>query len=184
MSLFVCETQILTNRTGKVENGERGTRKTPHQQLMSKLDRRNQARQKQQLKHQEKVQAVSVFSGQHGAPRHVAVVPLSTDIDVMSAIRSLNDSVDAPTDVSDIGVTRVRIDRFRQTVSYIPARYDLINALDVCRLADFVVLVLSSEVEVEEQGEALLKSIESQGISNVLTVVQVRFVFHNFPSEC
>jgi pre-rRNA-processing protein TSR1 len=142
---------------------------------MSKLDRRNQARQKQQLKHQEKSQANSIFSGQNGAPRHVAVVPLSPDIDVASAIQALNESVDVTAAISLDTVTRVRVDRFRQSLQYIPAKYDLMNALDVCRMADFVVLVLSAEVEVEEQGELLLRSIEGQGISNVVTIVQVCF---------
>ncbi|KAF4173975.1 hypothetical protein CNMCM8927_009642 [Aspergillus lentulus] len=154
---------------GKVE---RGTRKTPHQQLMSKLDRRNQARQKQQLKHQEKAQANSIFTGANGAPRHVAVVPLSVDVDVAAILRSLNESVDVSADVSADTISRVRIDRFRQSLQYIPAKYDLMGALDVCRMADFVVLALSSEVEVEEQGELLLRSIEGQGISNVVAVVQ------------
>ncbi|EAW18850.1 small subunit rRNA maturation protein TSR1 [Aspergillus fischeri NRRL 181] len=154
---------------GKVE---RGTRKTPHQQLMSKLDRRNQARQKQQLKHQEKAQANSIFTGANGAPRHVAVVPLSVDVDVAAILRSLNESVDVSADVSADTISRVRIDRFRQSLQYIPAKYDLMGALDVCRMADFVVLALSSEVEVEEHGEQLLRSIEGQGISNVVAVVQ------------
>ncbi|PYI07645.1 DUF663-domain-containing protein [Aspergillus sclerotiicarbonarius CBS 121057] len=157
---------------GKVERQERGTRKTPHQQLKSKLDRRNQARQKQQLKHQEKAQSVSIFSGQNGAPRHVAVVPLSVDIDVAAIIRALNESVDVSAEISPDAATRVRVDRFRQTLQYIPAKYDLMNALDVCRMADFVVLALSAQVEVEEQGELLLRSIEGQGISNVIAVVQ------------
>ncbi|RHZ43133.1 small subunit rRNA maturation protein TSR1 [Aspergillus thermomutatus] len=154
---------------GKVE---RGTRKTPHQQLMSKLDRRNQARQKQQLKHQEKAQANSIFTGANGAPRHVAVVPLSVDIDVAAILRSLNESVDVSADVSADTISRVRVDRFRQSLQYIPAKFDLMGALDVCRMADFVVLALSSEVEVDEQGERLLRSIEGQGISNVVAVVQ------------
>ncbi|KAJ5089741.1 Ribosome biogenesis protein tsr1 [Penicillium argentinense] len=156
---------------GKIEN-ERGTRKTPHQQLKSKLDRRNTARQRQQLKHQEKAQATSIFSGQNGAPRHVAVVPLSVDIDVIAAVRALNESVDVSAEIFAEGASRVRIDRFKQSLLYVPSKHDLLNALDVCRLADFVVLVLSSEVEVEEEGELLLRSIESQGISNVLAVVQ------------
>jgi pre-rRNA-processing protein TSR1 len=33
-------------------------------------------------------------------------------------------------------------------------------------------LVMSSEVEVDEEGEMLLRSIQGQGISNVLAVVQ------------
>lgn len=167
--------------TGKVEH-ERGTRKTPHQQLKSKLDRRNQARQRQQLKQQSRAQTVSIFSGQNGAPRHVAIVPLSADIHVPSAIRSLNESVDIADDLTFEGASRVRIDRFRQNLMYIPTKYDLVNALDVCRVADFVVLVLSAETEVEEEGELLLKSIESQGISNVLAVVQVCYNFQNLES--
>ncbi|KAL2872777.1 small subunit rRNA maturation protein TSR1 [Aspergillus lucknowensis] len=157
---------------GKVERQERGTRKTPHQQLMSKLDRKNQARQKQQLKQQERAQANSIFSGQNGAPRHVAIVPLSVDIDTTAVIRALNQSVDVPSDVSLNTISRVRIDRFRQNVQYIPAKYDLMSALDACRLADFVVVAVSAQVEVEEQGELLLRSIEGQGISNVVAMVQ------------
>lgn len=159
---------------GKVDKAERGTRKTPHQQLMSKLDRRNQARQKQQNKHQERAQATSIFSGQNGAPRHVAIVPLSVDIDTAATIKSLNESVDVSSDVSADTLSRVRIDRFRQNLQYIPAKYDLMSALDACRMADFVVLAISAHVEVEEQGEMLLRSIEGQGISNVVAMVQVR----------
>lgn len=140
---------------------------------MSKLDRRNQARQKQMLKHQEKAQATSIFSGQNGAPRHVAIVPLSSDIDTRTAITRLNQSVDVPDDVSPDGISRVRVDRFRQSIMYVPAKYDLMSALDACRMADFVVVVLSAEKEVDEEGEILLRSIEGQGISNVLAVVQV-----------
>lgn len=140
--------------------------------MKSKLDRRNTARQKQQAKNQEKAQATSIFTGQNGAPRHVAIIPLSTDVDAAAAIRALNESVDVSSEISPDGATRVRIDRFRQSLLYVPSKFDLMNALDVCRMADFVVLVLSSEVEVDDEGELLLRSIESQGISNVVTVVQ------------
>ncbi|KAJ5583472.1 hypothetical protein N7535_002092 [Penicillium sp. DV-2018c] len=157
---------------GKIEGDERGGRKTPHQQLKTKLDRRNTARQRQALKNQERSQATSIFAGQNGAPRHVAIIPLSADIDTAAAINSINESVDVLTAVSPDGPTRVRIDRFRQSVQYAPAKYDMMRALDMCRMADFVVLVLSSEVEVDEQGEMLLRAIQGQGISNVLTVVQ------------
>jgi pre-rRNA-processing protein TSR1 len=140
---------------------------------MSKLDRRNQARQKQQNKKQERAQATSIFSGQNGAPRHVAIVPLSVDIDTGAIIKALNESVDISTDASADTISRVRVDRFRQNIQYIPAKYDLMSALDACRMADFVVVAVSAQVEVEEQGELLLRSIEGQGISNVVAVVQV-----------
>ncbi|KAJ5991087.1 hypothetical protein N7499_011631 [Penicillium canescens] len=171
-SKHASKSALKDQAKGKIEGDERGSRKTPHQQLKSKLDRRNTARQRQATKQQDRAQATSIFAGQSGAPRHVAVVPLSPDIDVAAAITSLNESVDVASEVSPDGPTRVRIDRFRQSVQYVPAKYDLISALDVCRMADFVMLVLSSQVEVDDDGEMLLRSIQSQGISNVVTVVQ------------
>lgn len=145
---------------------------------MSKLDRRNQARQKQQVKHKEKIQATSIFAGQNGAPRHIAVVPLTADADTHQAIHVLNESVDVPGDISQDSISRVRVERFRQNVMYIPAKRELISALDTCRLADFVVLILSAKEEVDETGEMILRSIEGQGISNVQAVVQV---YTSFP---
>ncbi|KAK4860731.1 hypothetical protein LT330_004462 [Penicillium expansum] len=171
-SKHASKSALKDQAKGKIEGDERGGRKTPHQQLKTKLDRRNTARQRQALKHQERSQATSIFAGQNGAPRHVAIVPLSADVDAAAAIASINESVDVLTDVSPDGPTRVRIERFRQSVQYVPAKYDLMSALDVCRMADFVILVMSSEVEVDEEGEMLLRSIQGQGISNVLTVVQ------------
>ncbi|PGH23506.1 hypothetical protein AJ80_02460 [Polytolypa hystricis UAMH7299] len=157
---------------GKVETSERGVRKTPHQQLMSKLDRRNQARQKQRVKHQGKSEALSIFNGHHGAARHVAVIPLAESVDVQSAIRLLGQSVEiAESDIQD-GIHRVRIDRFKQSVMYIPTQMDLISALDACRLADFVVFVLPPTEDLGEDAQHLLRSVEGQGISNVLAVVQ------------
>ncbi|PGH05219.1 pre-rRNA-processing protein TSR1 [Blastomyces parvus] len=155
---------------GKID--ERGSRKTPHQQLMSKLDRRNQARQKQRLKHQNKSESVSIFSGQNGASRHVAVIPLAHTVDTDAAIRSLNESLDIPeTDIQG-HACRVRIERFKQNILYLPTKKDLISALDACRLADFVIFVLPADETLDEGAELLLRAIEGQGISNVLAVTQ------------
>lgn len=85
----------------------------------------------------------------------------------------MNESVDVASDASSDSLSRVRIDRFRQSLQYMPTKCDLMNALDVCKMADFVILVLSAQVEVDEQGELILRSIESQGISNVMAAVQV-----------
>ncbi|EZF30609.1 hypothetical protein H109_04182 [Trichophyton interdigitale MR816] len=157
---------------GKIEI-ERGSRKTPHQQLMSKMQRRNQAEQKKRLKSKAKSEAVSIFAGQHGAPRHVAVIPVSEGVDLDAAVLQLNQSVDVPDSESYSGICRVRIDRFKQSITYIPATRDLISALDVCRLADFVVFVVSSDAEaLDETAQVLLKAVEGQGISNVMALVQ------------
>ncbi|WEW57202.1 ribosome biogenesis protein tsr1 [Emydomyces testavorans] len=154
---------------GKIE---RGVRKTPHQQMMSKLERRNQARQKQRLKRQVKAEATSIFCGQNGAPRHVAVVPVSDRLNTDEAILLLSQSVDIPEENVHSGLCRMRIDRFKQNVLYIPAKRDLISALDVCRLADFVVFVLPADETLDDDAQLLFRSAEGQGISNVIFVVQ------------
>lgn len=157
---------------GKTDADPKKGRKTPHQQVMSKFDRRNQARQIRQTKHQENVKATSLFSGQNGAPRVVAVVPLCSDTDAKSAIERLNEGVDAESLWPLEGHMRVRVDRFKQNLVYLPVERKLLPALNACRLADFVIFLLSPNEEPGEEGEMLLRTIESQGVSNVLTMVQ------------
>lgn len=158
---------------GKIEGTEtKPNRKTPHQQVMSKFDRKNQARQIRQIKHQQNVKSSSVFAGQNGAPRGIAVVPLCGDMDAVAAIHKLNQAVDAESLWPLEGHMRVRVDRFKQNLVYLPVERDPMTALDACRLADFVVFLLSPTEEPGEEGELLLKAIEGQGVSNVLTMVQ------------
>lgn len=155
---------------GKVEHFQKGSRKTPHQQVMSKFDRKNQAAQKRQIKHQENLRSASIFSGQNGAPRIITVVPLTHDLDAKSAVQKLHHSVEADANITT--QRPVRIERFKQNISYVPVECKLQEALEACRIADFVVLLLSPTEEVDEQGELMLKAIESQGVSNVLAMVQ------------
>ncbi|KAI1139552.1 DUF663-domain-containing protein [Hypoxylon sp. FL0543] len=155
---------------GKVPN-EKGQRKTPHQQVMSKFDRRNQAKQRQLAKHKEHQKETSVFAGRDGAPRIVAVVPLCADVNVSEAIKSLNSSLDIESEIPETSF-RVPVDRFKQKLQYIPVRRDLTAAMDAARVADFVLFVLSSEVEVDALGELIIRSIENQGMSTLFTAVQ------------
>ena len=164
---------IRNQAKGKVEGTDtKPNRKTPHQQVMSKFDRKNQARQIRQIKHQQNIKSSSVFAGQNGAPRVIAVVPLCEDLDAVAAIQKLNQAVDAESLWPPEGHMRIRVDRFKQNLVYVPVRRDFMTALDACRLADFVVLLLSPTEEPGEEGELLLKTIEGQGVSNVLTMVQ------------
>ncbi|KAI4127721.1 MAG: hypothetical protein LQ347_004480, partial [Umbilicaria vellea] len=170
----VCATgQLHANvLTGKTDGGETKHRKTPHQQVMSKINRRHQARQKQQTKHQEHTKATSVFAGQHGAPRIVAVIPLCEDGNARAAIQKLNQGLDLSVELLSEGLVKVRVDRFKQNILYIPVARNLLDALDACRMADFVIFLLSPHQEVDDVGELMLRSIEGQGVSNVLTAVQ------------
>ncbi|KAI1381555.1 DUF663-domain-containing protein [Hypoxylon crocopeplum] len=155
---------------GKIPN-ETSQRKTPHQQVMSKFDRRNQAKQRQLAKHKEHQRETSIFSGRDAAPRIVAVVPLCIDNDVSAAIKSLNGSLDIESEVPESSF-RVPVDRFKQKLQYVPVKRDLTACIDAARIADFVVFILSSKVEVDALGELIIRSIENQGMSTLFTVVQ------------
>ncbi|KAI8934487.1 hypothetical protein NX059_008189 [Plenodomus lindquistii] len=157
---------------GKVDILERGARRTPHQQVMSKFDRRNRAKQMRLNKDHEHAKSTNIFAGKDGAPRIVAVIPLCADVDAAAAVRSLNSSLDIEDEVPDAGWTRTTVDRFKQKVQYLVVKRDLLASLDACRIADFVVFMLSANEEVDTDGELILKSVESQGISNTFTVVQ------------
>jgi pre-rRNA-processing protein TSR1 len=150
----------------------KGQRKSPHQQLMSKFDRRNQARQKLQTKHKEHLRETSIFAGREGAPRIVAVVPLCKDGDAASAVRQLSSSLDVETNVPEEGSVLTEIDRFKQKIQYLVLKRDLLACMDACRIADFVVFILSPTQEVDDLGELIIRSVESQGLSTLLTVVQ------------
>jgi len=150
---------------------ERGQRKTIHQQAMSKLDRRNQNKQRQLEKAREHANQTSIFAGKDGAPRNVAVIPLCADGDAAAAIKSMNESVDIETEIQN-GPFRVPVDRFKQKLQYIPLTRDLTACLDAARVADFIILILSAEEEVDDLGELIIRSIEGQGMSTMFTMVQ------------
>lgn len=155
---------------GKVE--DLSSRKTPHQQVMSKIDRRNQARQLRQLKRQDNLKASSVFSGQHGAPRIVAVVSLCTDTDPCKAVWKLSQDDIEKEEIPLKGPFRIRVDKFKQNIMFVPVGLDLLSALNACQVADFVIFLLSPTQEVDQYGEMLLRAVEGQGLSDVFTMVQ------------
>ncbi|KAL9101050.1 MAG: hypothetical protein Q9163_003642 [Psora crenata] len=160
---------------GKLDDSvkNKGSRKTAYQQVMSKVDRKNQAKQIRNIKHQQNVKSQSVFAGINGAPRVVAVVPLCEDLNAIKAVERLNEAGDAlaiwPLQEGQI---RVRIEKFKQSIAYVPVTKTMLEVMDACRVADFVVLLLSPHQEPGEEGESILKAIEGQGVSNVLTMVQ------------
>jgi pre-rRNA-processing protein TSR1 len=170
--MIVVRGVIVHRILGKVEKDQpKRNTKTLHQQVMSKLERRHQARQRQQTKHRDHVKSTSVFSGHAGAPRIVAIVPLARDGNATLAIQQLNKSLDLD-DVPTQGQSTFRIERFKQSIQYLPTEKNFFATLDACKIADFVIFLLSPEEEVDVHGEMLIRAIESQGLSTVFTVVQ------------
>jgi pre-rRNA-processing protein TSR1 len=74
-------------------------------------NRRNNAKQAQMKKRNALVSATRLFSGVDGAPRIVAVIPLTEDISSASTVKALAGSIDAALDgveVAEKGIWKMR----------------------------------------------------------------------------
>jgi pre-rRNA-processing protein TSR1 len=71
---------------------------TSNAAAQSRLNRRNNAKQGQTTKRQALVSATRVFNGVDGAPRIVAVIPLSEDVNARSTVSALSEALDTPAD--------------------------------------------------------------------------------------
>ncbi|KAI1795604.1 ribosome biogenesis protein tsr1 [Ganoderma leucocontextum] len=138
-----------------------------------RINRRNSAKQVQLKKRHSLVSATRIFSGLDGAPRVVAIVPLTEDIKVRDVSKRLAEAIEGTLEEDPTsGLQKLRADRFKTSVQFIPLPYrQLYAALDACKVADYVVFVLSPNVEVEKWGDTLLRTLQAQGLPEVITVV-------------
>ena len=65
-----------------------------------------------------------------------------------------------------------RAERFRTSLQFrtVPYRH-FYAALDACKVSDYIVFILSTTKEVEEWGDTLLRTLQAQGMPEVVTVV-------------
>ncbi|KZT10829.1 ribosome biogenesis protein tsr1 [Laetiporus sulphureus 93-53] len=138
----------------------------------SRLERRNNAKQVQVRKRQALISATRIFNGVDGAPRIVAIVPLTEDVSSHSVASALARSLDPSADDVSEGLCKIRAERFKTSVQFISLPYKRLYAtLDACKAADYVLFVLSSEVEVDTWGDTLLRTLQAQGLPEVVSVV-------------
>ncbi|KIM45379.1 hypothetical protein M413DRAFT_442049 [Hebeloma cylindrosporum] len=139
----------------------------------SRLNRRNNAKQAQLLKRNAFVSATRIFNGVDGAPRIVAVIPLTEDVSPKLTVASLAESLDSTAeDCPEDGLWKLRADRFKTSLQFCTVPYGkFYAALDACKAADYVVFVLSSNVEVDTWGDTLLRTLQAQGLPDVVSVL-------------
>ncbi len=161
----------LVGKMGEIS----GPRRSSHQPAMSKLDRRNQARQKLLQKRHDQRKARSLFVGQEGTAKRVAMVPLGPAADTLAAVAALKASVDLDADVpmAEDGLMDVYVERFKQRIQFVVPRSGMIGMLDACRTADFVVFVTSPDDPFDFKMKDLLLAVEKQGVSNGFVMIQV-----------
>ena len=67
-----------------------------------------------------------------------------------------------------------RATRFKTSLQFLLLTYrQLYAALDACKAADYVIFVLSPDMEVDAWGELALRCLQSQGLPDAVTVTQV-----------
>lgn len=71
---------------------------TSNAALQSRLNRRNNAKQAQSRKREALISSTRIFNGIDGAPRIVAVIPLTEDVKARDTVCALAESLDVPTD--------------------------------------------------------------------------------------
>ncbi|KAK2464166.1 hypothetical protein APHAL10511_003623 [Amanita phalloides] len=138
-----------------------------------RLNRRNTAKQAQTNKRQSLISATRIFNGVEGAPRIVAVIPLTSDVSPRAVVASLSDSLQVPADdCPDVGIWKMRAERFRTSIQFINVPYrNFYAALDACKVADYTIFVLSTTLEVDQWGDTLLRTLQAQGLPDVVSVI-------------
>ncbi|KAI9094655.1 hypothetical protein DFS34DRAFT_628610 [Phlyctochytrium arcticum] len=169
------------NTKGKVDGSVKNKHKLSS--AATKADRRNHAKLIQQRKRSEVVSSNRLFQGPSGAPKIVAVIPLCPDVDAWKVVKEFAAGVDGEKEDAGMDVENtstsgdsktitIYIERFKQKLQFLPVGRHLLHILDAVKVADFLVFVMSSEVEVDEFGELCLKTIKAQGVPSHMSVVQ------------
>ena len=166
----------------------------------SRKNRRNEARQVSQQKRAALVESTRIFgtglrgenrggTGRHskaGAPRICAILSLTPDVNEWDVVRALERDGEAlgvrpmagksadEAMAQRVPICELDATRFRQAVQFLPMPYGaLLPAMDACRCADFVILLLSAETSIEpgSWGELCLRSLQAHGMPQILAVV-------------
>lgn len=141
---------------------------------LSKQDRRHAAKVLQQKKREDITRIHRLFEGRQGAPKIVPVLPLCPDSNVDAAIAALYTSLGQQPPLEQGVPSVLHAERFKQKLQLVPLRRNFYDVLDAFKVADYAIILLSADVEVDSFGINCLLSILNQGLVNVLPVVQVR----------
>ncbi|KAI7882788.1 uncharacterized protein EV154DRAFT_471218 [Mucor mucedo] len=140
---------------------------------VSKTDRRHAAKILQQKKREDITRISRLFEGRQGAPKIVPVLPLCPDSQVGAAIEALYASLsEAMPPHATEESTILNVERFKQKVQLVPLKRNFIDCLDAFKVADFGILLMSADVEVDQFGINCLLGVLNQGLVNVVPVIQ------------
>ncbi|RLV92346.1 Ribosome biogenesis protein TSR1 [Spathaspora sp. JA1] len=163
--------QLKNQYKGKVEKAS--TTKSNSTKPLSKLERKNIAKQLKEQKILESKLTRKLFEGNQGAEKIVTVISLTSDIPPVDIANRLFNQNESNIQFSYPSVNHVHVARFKSNLKVIiPNQDNFLHILDAAKVSDFVVFGLSANQEVEkEYGEQILRSLVAQGIASVIGVV-------------
>ncbi|KAJ2450358.1 ribosome biogenesis protein tsr1 [Coemansia sp. RSA 2336] len=161
---FATKNSLRDKSKGRTQ---RASIKGKVQRKHTRADRRNAVRTEQRNKREQILMSTRIFSGRYRAPKIVAVIPLCSNTNTQSLVKSLFDSVEEPFEGSPL----LKVSRFKQTLQLVQVKRNLLDILDVAKVADYMVMGMSADVEVDEFGEHCLSAIQNQGHAAVFPVV-------------
>ncbi|KAI7872517.1 hypothetical protein BDF14DRAFT_1754280 [Spinellus fusiger] len=170
-SRHATKSSIREATKGKVDRTT-AKQSTAASKVTSRLDRRNTARTLQQTKREEITRTKRLFEGRHGAPKIVPVLPLCPDSDVEGAIASLYQCLGEQLTGDPSLSSVLNVERFKQKIQFVPLRRNFVDVLDAFKVADFAIILMSAQVEVDKFGISCLLGVLNQGLVNVVPVVQ------------
>lgn len=157
---------LKNEHKGKVEKAVAG--KSGANRVLSKLDRRNMAKQLKQNKIADTKQVRRMYDS---VEKNVCVIALTDDLDPVAIAQALSGNEEAS--FAYPSVTTVKNARYKLTIRWIIPDHTLMLAiLDAARIADFVVFGMSASQEVNpEFGEQILRGVIGQGIALAVGVL-------------
>jgi pre-rRNA-processing protein TSR1 len=138
---------------------------------LNKNDRKNSSKVGMKFKNQQLKTNTKVFEGKFGAPKIVALVPLCPDVSVLNLAEKLAQSVNQPFEVQGNKIT-LSAPQLKQRLQLVLLTRDIYDIMDACKVADYVVFLLSAQVEVDAIGETTISCIQSQGAPTSFNFVQ------------
>ncbi|KAJ3149516.1 hypothetical protein HDU86_006921 [Geranomyces michiganensis] len=162
--------QVKAKTKGKVD--VQTSVKHKHNAVSHKVDRKNAAKIAQLKKRADLVQSNRLFNGASGAPKILAIVPLCPDVDASLLVRDFYTAAGEPCPHACDRPSVLAVERFKQKLHLVPLRRNLLEILDAVKVADFVLFVVSAEVEVDTFGDLVLTTIKAQGVPSTFSAVQ------------
>jgi pre-rRNA-processing protein TSR1 len=195
-----------------------------HASSLTKIARKNASRVAQKAKREVNCDKGAIYKGINAMSKIVTVVGLCPDVDCDSVIQALLDSesgeastmetselqmqsnegmqekTDQESNKLNMGTRTITLTRFKQRLSFVVTKPDLLDILEGVRISDTVLFVLSANEEVDAFGEHVMATIKSQGVPNVVCMVQhleshpakhqlavrsslLYYMTHHFPNE-